>query len=166
LQAQCIQRLAHDLGLDAHVEFVGMKPPAEVARYMQESALLVLPSRRESFGSVLVEALACGTPVVATRCGGPEDIVNDSVGKLVSAENAEELANAIASVMNHRDRYVPLQLRQYALNRFSWPRLANWTMDLYRAALADRHLTSQSGTTGQTMSSDCTTGRSQLEPVQ
>src|SRR5262249_62336963 len=80
LQAQCIQRLAHDLGLDAHVEFVGMKPPAEVARYMQESALLVLPSRRESFGSVLVEALACGTPVVATRCGGPEDIVNDSVG--------------------------------------------------------------------------------------
>ena len=61
---------------------------------MRESAVLVLPSRRESFGSVLVEALACGTPVVATSCGGPEDIVTDAVGRLVPVENAEALAGA------------------------------------------------------------------------
>lgn len=166
LQGERIQRMAHDLGLDAHVEFVGMKSPADVARYMQESALLVLPSRRESFGSVLVEALACGTPVVATRCGGPEDIVNDSVGRLVSPGNAEELADAIGSVMNHRNRYVALELRKYALDRFSWPLLANRTMDLYREALATMRVRSGSGAIGRTVSANCAEERSQLESVQ
>jgi hypothetical protein len=65
--------LASELGLDANVEFAGMKPPSEVASFMRESSLLVLPSRSETFGAVLIEAMACGLPVAASRTNRSAD---------------------------------------------------------------------------------------------
>lgn len=132
LQADRIQYMAHDLELDQHVEFVGVKTPMEVSRYMAESAVLVLPSRRESFGSVLVEALACGTPVVATRCGGPEDIVNGNVGRLVPVDNAEALTEAVVDILDHPHRFEPGQLRAYALDRFGWDRVVAQNLEAYQ----------------------------------
>ncbi len=133
-----LQRLTGELGLEAHVKFVGMKSSAEVARLMRESALLVLPSRAESFGAVLVEALACGTPVVATRCGGPEDIVNEQVGVLVPKEDDWALASAMEYVLAHREQYAPAALRSYALANFAWERIAERTVHLYHEALSQR----------------------------
>jgi glycosyltransferase involved in cell wall biosynthesis len=137
-QAERIRQMAHDLGLGSHVEFVGVKTSLEVSRYMAESAVLVLPSRRESFGAVLVEALACGTPVVATRCGGPEDIVNDHVGRLVPTDNAEALTEALADILDHPRQFDPIQLRAYALDRFGWERVAALNVDAYRDAVSRR----------------------------
>ena len=113
-----LRQIARELLIDDRVRFLGGKTPEEVAAYMEESAMLVLPSRAESFGSVLVEALACGTPVVATRCGGPEDIVNDRVGVLAPPENPEALANGIEHVLDHAADYDPAALRAHALENF------------------------------------------------
>ncbi len=135
LQEQRLRCMAHDLGLDNHVEFVGPQSPDEVARYMRESALLVLPSHAESFGTVLVEALASGTPVVATRCGGPEDIVNERVGLLIPKGNVDALASAIDRVLRRRAEYDPATLRSYALANFSWERVAHRVTDLYAEAI-------------------------------
>jgi teichuronic acid biosynthesis glycosyltransferase TuaC len=135
LQAEEFRKMAGDMGLDKYVEFTGRKPHEEVADYMRKSAVLVLPSRRESFGSVLVEALACGTPVVATRCGGPEDIINEQVGYLVSKEDPQELASALEHVLNHHANYDAKKLSDYALNHFSWEHIAHQTIDLYHEAL-------------------------------
>ncbi len=135
LQEERLRRLARDLGLEGHVTFVGMRSQGEVAGHMRESALLVLPSRAESFGAVLVEALACGTPVVATRCGGPEDIVTEEVGTLVPAEDPEALASGIEGVLENRERYPPMRLRTYALERFAWERVARRTLDVYGEVL-------------------------------
>lgn len=135
LQEDQIRRMAHDYGLDDHVEFVGPKAPVEVGRYMSESALLVLPSHKESFGSVLVEALACGTPVVATRSGGPEEIISEGVGLLVPKDDPDALAEAMVKVIKRRDQYDPAQLRRYALENFSWERIADQTVDLYQRAI-------------------------------
>lgn len=129
-----LHRLVDDLGLAGHVEFAGVKPAEEVARYMRTSALLVLPSRRETFGSVLIEALACGTPIVATRSGGPETIVTDEVGKLVPVEDPAALAAAIEGVLHRRDRYDPTRLRAYALERYSWKSVAQQIVGLYDLA--------------------------------
>ena len=120
LQQEQLQRLAIELGLRERVTFLGARPHDEVARLMRESAVLVLPSRAESFGAVLVEALASGTPVVATRCGGPEDIVTPGDGELVEIGEAEALARAITSVLRDPGRFRPEDLRQRALERFSW----------------------------------------------
>ncbi len=135
-EAAGFRALARSLGLDGRVEFAGVKSPAEVAAHMRESAVLVLPSRRETFGSVLVEALASGTPVVATRCGGPEDIVTGAVGHLVDREDPAALAGAIEDVLAHRDRYDPASLRAYALERFAWDRVVARTVALYDEAIA------------------------------
>ncbi len=140
LQEARLRRMVYELGLDNRVEFAGMQPPHEVGRHMRESAVLVLPSRAESFGAVLVEALACGTPVVATRCGGPEDIVTDQVGMLVPKDDVDVLAAAIGHVLERRSDYDPAQLRAYALENFAWKRIAHRTVDLYREALDRFHM--------------------------
>jgi len=132
-----LRQMAADLGLGARVEFAGKKLGAELVRYMQDSALLVLPSRRESLGTVLVEALACGTPVVATRCGGPEDIVNDQVGVLVPPEDPEALARGIEHLLERRASYDPNRLRAYALENFGVEAVARQLASLYREALAN-----------------------------
>ncbi len=131
-----IMRLAEELGLNQHVRFLGIQSPNQVAEAMRRSTLLVLPSRRETLGAVLIEALACGTPVVATRCGGPEDVVNDAVGILVPKEDPSSLAQAIETVLEQRQRYDSQVLRQYADQYFSWQSVAEKTVALYQAALS------------------------------
>jgi glycosyltransferase involved in cell wall biosynthesis len=118
-------------GLAAHVSFAGPQDAAGVARYMRESDVLVLPSRRESCGSVLLEALASGTPVVATRCGGPEELVTDDVGVLVPVDDPAALASGIERVLDGLDSYEPEALREYALSNFSWERLAERYLRVY-----------------------------------
>jgi glycosyltransferase involved in cell wall biosynthesis len=104
---------------------------------MQTSALLVLPSRAESLGMVLVEALACGTPVVATRCGGPEDIVVDGVGELVEPDNPSELAAAIARVLDASGSFDPQRLRDYALGHFGIDAVVDQLVVLYNATVRE-----------------------------
>ena len=133
-----IRQMAHDLGLRNRVDFAGAQPAADLVRHMQESKLLVLPSRKESLGMVLAEALACGTPVVATRCGGPEDIVTDDVGVLVPPEDPEALARGIEHVLNRTCEYRRDALRAYAIEKFSWNRISLEYMELYQEAI-DRH---------------------------
>jgi glycosyltransferase involved in cell wall biosynthesis len=131
-----IRQLAAELGLHHHVEFVGGKTQRELALYMQQSKALVLPSRKESLGMVLVEALACGTPVVATRCGGPEDILTDEVGVLVSPEDPEALARGLENVLDRQQHYNPVSLRAYALEKYSLTHIAGKYAALYSEAVA------------------------------
>lgn len=134
-QEEQLKELAGALDLLDRVTFAGPRPHEEVARLMAESAVLVLPSRAESFGAVLVEALACGTPVVATACGGPEEIVSPEVGLLIPREDPAALANALETVLGEPGRFDPAALRDYALERFAWPRLADQLYDVYTRAL-------------------------------
>ena len=112
-----LKALVRDLGLDDCVRFVGKQLPPELGATMGRSGVLVMPSRIEALGMVAVEALACGTPVVATRCGGPEGIItNDGLGVLVPPDDPAALAGGIEHVLTHR--YTPEDLRAYALQHF------------------------------------------------
>jgi teichuronic acid biosynthesis glycosyltransferase TuaC len=108
----------NELGLGPHVCFLGQLDQQGVARKMATSAVLAAPSRRESFGSVLIEALACGTPVVATRCGGPEDIISGSLGRLVPTEDPEALADALIDVMERRSSFNAESLHAHVKKRY------------------------------------------------
>jgi glycosyltransferase involved in cell wall biosynthesis len=114
--AAAVRNLVQALGLSDRVRFLGEVAPNDVAALMRQSALLVVPSRRETFSLVTAEALASGTPVVATRCGGPEEIITEETGLLTDVDDAASLAIAIESALNRS--YDRTALRRYAVDRF------------------------------------------------
>lgn len=88
-------------GLGSTVRFLGEVSQVDVSRWVSCATLLCLPSRNEGTPNVVVEALACGVPVVATRVGGVPDLVRDGInGQLVPAGDASALADALAKVMS------------------------------------------------------------------
>lgn len=113
-----VRELIAELGLSDRVTFVGGLPPEGVADEMRSAQVLVVPSRRESFSSVTVEALACGTPVVATRCGGPEEILDEETGMLVPPEDPEAFAEGVDLVLSGGRRFKSNTMRQSMLNRY------------------------------------------------
>jgi glycosyltransferase involved in cell wall biosynthesis len=95
-----LERLAGELGLDGRVRFLGAQPREQVLRVLRAADAAVLSSRRENFPHVLVEALAVGTPVVATAVGGVPEVVRDGEnGLLVQAGDVTALAGAIRAVL-------------------------------------------------------------------
>lgn len=137
-EADRLRALASTLGVADAVEWVGGKSGEEAAALMAQSAVVVLPSRAESFGAVLIEALACGTPVVATRCGGPEEIVTPAVGALVPLEDPAALAAALGAILEGRQTYPPAALRQYALDRYGVEAVSGQLAQLYGQVLGGR----------------------------
>jgi glycosyltransferase involved in cell wall biosynthesis len=93
-----LEELSAELGIVDSVHFLGHKSRAEVASIMQRARVLALPSSSEGYPLVVVEALACGTPVVASRVGGiPEIITSDAAGTLVAPGDTESLAGALTA---------------------------------------------------------------------
>src|SRR5680860_140687 len=91
---------------------------AEVRSAMADSDAFVLSSKYETFGVVLVEALAMGLPLIATQCGGPEDIVTSDTGILVPTEDADALASAMAQICESRTQWPAEKLRADCAARF------------------------------------------------
>ena len=124
-----VRSLVTALGLQDRVSFLGEVAPEGVAALMRRSALLVVPSRRETFSLVTAEAMASGTAVVATRCGGPEEIITAETGELADVEDAESLAIAIRTALGRSfDRQ---RLRRHVVERFGMAAAAQRLGALY-----------------------------------
>lgn len=94
-----------DLGLADIVTFVGEVQPEQISRLMHESDALVMFSNSENAPCVISEALASGTPVIATAVGGIPEMVSPSVGILVSPGDEPALANAIEKIASSKARF-------------------------------------------------------------
>lgn len=135
-----VQALITRLGLEDRVRFLGAMTPEEVAGAMRRCAAVVVPGRRESFSAVAVEALACGTPVVATRCGGPEEILTAGTGVLVPIEDPVALARGIEEVVYGPRRFRPSTLRRRALALSGPPVVRQQLARVYGRALSNAQL--------------------------
>ncbi len=111
-------RTVRELSLQQQVDFCGALPHRQVKEEMQHAHCLVLCSDVETFGLVLIEAIACGLPVIATKCGGPEDIVTEEVGELVPCDNPHVLANAMHQMRLKYPRYTPAVLHDFAQQHY------------------------------------------------
>ena len=92
---------------------------------LQKSDVFVLSSIYETFGVVLIEAMACGLPVVSTKCGGPESIItNKNLGELVES-NIDELSAAMYKVYNNLRAYDNNEISNFVEDNFSEKVIAN-----------------------------------------
>ena len=95
-----LEKLAKELGISDKVAFLGFQK--NPFKYMKRATVFVLSSLHEGFGNVLVEAMACGTPVISTNCkSGPSEIIEDGKsGILVPVSDYQSLSKAIIKVLS------------------------------------------------------------------
>ncbi len=118
-----LQRLAGDLGVAGRVRFAGRVDHRALPPYYRAADVLVLPSLYESFGLVVLEALACGTPVVATPVGAVEQVVRPGLtGEIAADPSPGELARCIRRVLD-RGRRAPGAVRD-SVQGLSWRSVA------------------------------------------
>lgn len=125
---------------EVEIRFVPyQRDPEKVARYYQAADLYVHPARAETFPNTILEALACGTPVVASAVGGiPEQIMEGKTGFLVPAGDAQLMAKRIMHVLAddaYRQR-IGEQAADDAVLRFGWERMAKEYLQAYREILS------------------------------
>lgn len=133
--AEELRRLSEALGINDKVSFTGRLDRSAVLAWMQACHVFVLPSLVETFGVVVIEAHACGRPVVATICGGPEDIITEQNGMLVPAGDVDALAEALRSAKRRWSGYDPSVIRETALHRYGSKILAHSLTSLYQEIL-------------------------------
>jgi glycosyltransferase involved in cell wall biosynthesis len=113
------KEMAKELDVAGKCIFYGEIKPESIQDFYSKLDFYVLPSRDETFGVVVVEAMACGLPVIATKCGGPEEIITKETGVLIDKENPQELARAIRSVTANLGSYNRKAIRNYVLEKYS-----------------------------------------------
>lgn len=116
---QSYKVLAAELGIEQKCNFYGFVLPKEVPAFMSRLHFFVCASRSETFCVALAEAMAAGRPVVSTRCGGPEEFVDESNGMLVAVGDVDALTNGINKMIGHHSTYSQQLLREQIEIRFS-----------------------------------------------
>lgn len=114
-----LEDLAKSLGVVQNCRFLGALNREQVKEEMQSCDVFVLSSLHETFGVVVGEAMACGKPVISTRCGGPEFVVTEETGVLVDLAKPEALADAMADFISDRVSFNSQTVRSSVVNRFS-----------------------------------------------
>jgi L-malate glycosyltransferase len=117
-ERQRLMIMAQQMGLSDKCRFLGSLAPSEVRNWMQQCDVFVLPSLQETFGIVLGEAMSCGKPVIATRCGGPEYVVTPETGSLVDVADPVALADTMERFILGQVKYDPALIRQSVKERF------------------------------------------------
>jgi len=132
-----LQRLASGLGIDHHVSFIGPVDHERLPLFYNAADVCVVPSFYESFGLVAVEAMACGTPVVASRVGGLTVTVRDGeTGYLVPWQCAEPFAERLELLLGNRELRRALgRTAREQMHRFRWASVAEGVIKVYRDLL-------------------------------
>jgi glycosyltransferase involved in cell wall biosynthesis len=131
-----LETLARELGVTERVTFLGAVPQAQLRAHYGAADALVLPSSREGWANVLLEAMACGTPVVASRVyGTPEVVAAPEAGVLMAERSYQGVADAVNALRaNYPDRAAT---RRYA-ERFSWDDTTDGQLRLFDQVLVRR----------------------------
>lgn len=132
---QRIEQLVNDLGFSDRVHILGPVEHSQMVLYYQKADAVVVSSRYESFGLVILEALASGTPVASTPVGiAPYVILPGINGYLAAAGDDRSLAEAISNALALADLQDAEKIRQ-SVSDFTWSRVATMLLDTYNYTL-------------------------------
>lgn len=123
---------AKDLGLSRNVCFHHRFTPLQIAAFLSECDCLVMFSRVETFGVVVIEAFAAGLPVIATHAGVLGELVNADNGYIVPDGDVEALCGAMLDVMHHENRFDSEKIKEFVKCRFSYEAVGRSYDEIYK----------------------------------
>ena len=126
-----LQRLVKEKGIEEKVRFYGFVSNICLPELFNESICFVLPSDYETFGVVYAEAIASGIPAIATKCGGPEDIINNSNGLLIPKNDEDALFEAMLFMYLNSSSYNPEFISEDICKRFGEESVGRRIVDVY-----------------------------------
>ena len=133
-----LEKMVADLGLGAHVRFLGPKPHEELAAVLSSADVFVLATRAEGWANVFLEAMACGLPVVTTDVGGNREVVcRPELGEVVPFGDAQALGQALHAAL--KTQWNAERIRQYAQEN-AWPHRVQVLLDVFRMMDKDPHM--------------------------
>ncbi len=134
-----LEGLNKSLGLVDAVHFVGAKTQNELVGLLQNATAFVLFSNYETQAIVLLEALCCGIPVIATKAGGISEYVNEKNGILIDVKSEDQLFNAMEVVANDKSRFGNAEdIRASVVHKVNAKSIANQFLDVYNKVLNRR----------------------------
>jgi len=140
-----LQALREQLGLDDMIAFLGKRSQDSLPYYYSAASVVVVPSHYESFGMVALEAMACGTPVVASQVGGLAYLLQDGVtGFHVPDQDPQALSEKLMQLLCNPDLHAQMSAQAVAYAQgYAWSKIAEQIVALYRQVLADYRPTSR-----------------------
>ena len=138
-EAKKYQLLADQTGVSQWIRWLGRISREEARCHFQHCDCFVLASHHETFGVVFAEAIACGKPLIATRCGGPECIVTEKNGILVEVSNPTQLSEALMQMYKSARDYNLDVIREGFLKRFSRSAVVDQLDEIYCRVLKERN---------------------------
>lgn len=135
-----LKSLIDKLQMQKQIFLYGRARRDEVKKLLQQSDAFVLSSQYETFGVVVIEAMACGLPVVATKCGGPESIVQDERIGLLSDIDEDSLAKSMRYIFENKNRYNSEFIAQYTKDNFSEKAVCENLAKLYEKIISDSYV--------------------------
>jgi len=129
-----LEQMVEERGLQSQITFVGRIPREETLRYYQEADIFVLPSLNEGMSNAMLEALACGLPLITTKTGGAEELVREGVnGLLVEQRSTQDLARALRVLAQDATLRARMGIASRALaETMSWHNVALQYVEAYR----------------------------------
>jgi len=134
-ERETLEKLAETEGIRGRVDFRGQCTRKELGDAYAQMDAFVLASRRETFGVVYIEAMAVGLPVIATRCGGPEDFVTEENGILIPVDDESALIDAMERMMLRREDYDSAAISADIRRKFAPETIAAQLTEIYKEIL-------------------------------
>ena len=135
LEYNNLKLLINKENMNKQISLYGKANRNEVKTLLQESDAFVLSSEYETFGVVIIEAMACGLPVVSTKCGGAESIINSEKLGVLAEINIDSLASELLYLYNNKESFDKNYIREYIEYNFSEKAIVNKLNTLYKSIL-------------------------------
>jgi glycosyltransferase involved in cell wall biosynthesis len=130
------RKISTEFGLNSNIVWLGALDRQKALVEFYECDFFIMPSRLETLSMVILEALACGKPIVATDCGGPSDLINASNGILVQASNSIELADGIERMLLTHSNYDAELIRNVCIQNYSPEIIVSRITAIYKTILS------------------------------
>lgn len=130
-----LQKQIAEAQLQDNIILLGRKTKQEISELLNSSHVFILPSRLENFSVAVLEALACGLPVISSICGGIKECIDSTNGLLFPVDDVDALSECIRTTYNNYSIYDREQISNNCMNRFSSIVIANNLTDIFNTVL-------------------------------